>query len=134
MPAVPAFFVPEAAPGGQEDTYADFAKWCGQSVPEIALRIYSITFIHDEEEWTATVGETLHGMGRPKRGRRSATSERTVSLSDPAMVLAIFPGNPYFVVTNHRINRNLRSAWESPFMAGRPNSVTYFSRPSGAAG
>ncbi len=43
------------------------------------------------------------------------------------MVLAIFPGTPFKVVTNHRIPGNVRSAWENPFMAGEPKSVAYFS-------
>lgn len=47
-------------------------------------------------------------------------------LSDSAQVLAIFPGNPYLVVTNYRITDGVRSAWENPFMAGRPTSVTFF--------
>lgn len=125
---MPQFFVPGSNPDNCEETYASYAKWCGKSVPPSTQRLYSITYVHNGDEWVATVGETLSGKGYPKQKRRGNAHQRTMFLSDPAMVLAIFPGDPYFVVTNHRIAGNLRSAWENPFMAGRPTSVTYFSR------
>lgn len=56
-------------------------------------------------------------------------TERLQSVSDPALVLAIFPGIPYMVVTNHRIAGNVGSRWENPFLAGTPESVTHFTNP-----
>ena len=42
-------------------------------------------------------------------------------MSDPAVVQAIFPGDPYVVVTDKRPIGTARSKWENPFMAGRPS-------------
>ena len=56
--------------------------------------------------------------------------ELTVSVSIPAMVLAIFPGDPYLVVTDHLLgNTSVGSHLENPFPAGRPRSVVRFSVP-----
>jgi hypothetical protein len=131
MPA-PPFFVPGANPETQESIYAALAKFCGSTVPVIEQRIYSITYVHDGEEWTATVGEALRGRRHSTTRRRGQRLERTERLSDPAVVLAIFSGSPFMVVTNERIPGSVGgvgSAWESPFMAGRPKSVTYFGEP-----
>lgn len=127
MSEVPAFFVPAATPKNLESTYVEFARWCDRPVPPFQERIYSITYIHDGEQWTATVGESLRGTRRRTvRSGRSRT-ERTIPLTDPAIVLAIFPENPYVVVTNHRFVPSVRSAWENPFYVGNPQSVVYFS-------
>lgn len=126
MLGVPQFFIPGATRKDQEELYATYAKWCDRPVPTAAERIYSITYVHEGDHWTATVGKTLSGTGRAKKTQRGSPSERPRFLSDPARVLAIFPGNPYLVVTNYRIAASVRSAWENPFMAGRPTSVTYF--------
>ena len=126
MDQVPTFFVPAATLETQESVYAGFAEWCKCSVPKLEQRVYSITYIHDGEEWTATVGERLHGIRRRTSRSRGKTIERTIRLSDPALVLAIFPGEPFMVVTNHRIAGNVGSAWENPFFAGQPRSVSYF--------
>jgi hypothetical protein len=118
--SAPAFFVPAADSDNEESVYAEFADWCGRPVPSRGERIYSITFIHDGVEWTATVDEQLQGFERGTTPRK-----RT---SDPALVLAIFPGNPYMVVTNHRVAENVGSKWVNPFLAGEPKSVTYFTK------
>ncbi len=127
MPEIPTFFVPAATSENQESVYASFAEWCKCAVPALEKRIYSITYIHDSEEWTATVGESLRGIRRRTSRSGGRKVERTSHLSDPAIVLAIFPGSPFMVVTNHRIAGNVGSAWENPFFAGTPTSVTYFS-------
>jgi hypothetical protein len=129
MKQTPAFFLPVATPETQEEMYADLAKWCHRSVPNIDKRIYSITYFHDGEEWTATVGESLRGVRRRTTRSQGKKIERTQPVSDPATVLAIFPGIPFMVVTNHGIEDNVRSAWVNPFMAGQPNAVSYFSVP-----
>lgn len=123
----PAFFVPAATPENQESVYADFAKMGRSSVLPVSQRIYSITYTHDGEDWTATVGEHLKGVGYKSSRVKGKKIERELRLSDPAVVLAIFPGNPYIVITNHHIAGNVGSRWENPFMAGVPHSVTYFS-------
>lgn len=128
MAAAPPFFVPAATTDNQESVYAEFARWCSRPVPSLERRIYSIAFVHDGEEWTATVGETLRGKRFRTTHSRGMKIEREQPVSDPAIVLAIFPGIPYIVVTNHRIGgRNVGSRWENPFFAGEPDSVTLFS-------
>lgn len=128
MAEAPHFFVPAATIEDQESVYADFARWCGRVVPSPNRRIYSITFIHDGEEWTATVGEPLRGKRFRTSRSRGMGIESEQPISDPAIVLAIFPGSPYMVVTNHRLGgRNVGSRWENPFFAGEPESITYFS-------
>ena len=127
MEKPPAFFVPAATPENQESVYAELAKMGRSSVPPDSSRIYSITYTHDGEEWTATVGEKLKGVRYKTSRAKGKKIERVLQLSDPAVVLAIFPGNPYIVITNHRIGVNVGSRWENPFMAGVPDEVTCFS-------
>jgi len=126
MSEAPPFFVPIVKPEDQETVFSRLARLSSCALPSPRKRIYSITFRSNGERWTATVGQTLRGVRYRtvrRRGERSDIEER---LSDPATVLAIFEGSPYMVATDHRILSNVGSAWESPFMAGEPTSVTYF--------
>ena len=87
-------------------------------------RIFSIVYMHDGVERTATVREQLHGSKTTtKRGRESRSRH-----SDGATVLAIFSGNSYRVVTIASPFGNKRSVWANPFMAGEPKRVTLFAR------
>ena len=126
MGDTPEFFVPMVPTKNQEEMYSQLAQWCHQPVPEPQDRIYSITFVHDGEEWTATVGEYLRGVKYRQSRSKGHKVEQRVPLSDPAIVLAIFPGNPFVVVTNHQIAGDIDSAWENPFLAGEPISTTHF--------
>ncbi len=124
---IPTFFVPAAMEDTQEQEYATFAERCNRSVPHYKERIYSIIFIHDGDEWTATVGEKLHGIKERKTRGKQGWKYSQREVSDPAVILAIFPGNPFMVVTNHRIGgRDVGSSWVNPFMAGIPSSVVHF--------
>jgi hypothetical protein len=123
----PGFFVPDVPPENQEAVYAELAKLSRSAVPSVERRIYSITYRHDGEDWTATVGENLKGVRYRTVRVKGQKVERMERLSDPAIVLAIFTGHPYFVVTNHRLAGNVGSRWENPFMAGVPDTVIYFS-------
>jgi hypothetical protein len=134
MHEAPRFFVPTVIPAvkadNQESAYAELAKWCRRPVADPEKRVYSITFVHDGERWTATVGESLRGRRIRRTRSRGTRVEREESVSDPAVVLAIFAGVPYMVVTNHRLaEHRVGSAWENPFLAGEPESVTYFPSP-----
>jgi hypothetical protein len=126
MTNAPKLFVPAATAENVEKVYAGVAEWCRRPVPSLPDRIYSITYTHDGEEWTATVGEPLKGVRHRTTRSRGKRIEHTSQLSDPAIVLAIFPGNPFMVVTNHRIAANVGSAWENPFLAGMPTRVILF--------
>jgi hypothetical protein len=123
------FFVPHANSDEAESVYEGFARWCGVDVPSANRRIASITFTHDGAQWTATVGEQLRGSITRRRRRKAGTVDVTTPLSDPAAVLAIFAGNPYFVVTDGRPLGGVVSGWVNPLMAGRPTAVTYFEAP-----
>ena len=118
------FFIPEVDAGELEDVFSKLAELCHRPVPPIRERVRRITFVHDGEEWNAAVGRALRGhrvrVTRGKHGRR----ERPSPLSDPAIVLAIFPGDPYLVVTNGGAGSGSR--WANPFMAGIPTSVELF--------
>lgn len=123
----PQFFVPATSAQNIDSVYAEFARMCSCAVPHPDRRIYSIIFSHDGERWTATVGETLSGVRTETKRQKGSVVERLQRLSDPAVVLAIFPGVPYMVVTNHGIAGNVGSRWTNPFLAGQPQSVEYFS-------
>lgn len=126
MSQAPVFFVPAATAETQESVYANFANWCGVSVPPATKRVFSIVFRHNGEVWHATVGETMHGTKYSTHKVKGKKVERSQAVSDPALVLAIFPGSPFMVITNHRIAGNVGSRWENPFLAGEPESVTHF--------
>lgn len=122
------FFLPSAPADKQEETYAGLAKLVGRPVPSSDARIYSITYIHDGAEWIATVGEKLHGhtIADPRARAKKRRTEKPVG--DSAVVVAIFPSVPFLVFTDGGHGAGGRSAWENPFMAGQPISVTYFDR------
>lgn len=126
----PYFFVPGATSDNVKKVYADFSEWCGCPVPPQEERIYSITFVHDGEEWTATVGKTLSGKTLPNPRSRRKRTHHVRKLGDPATVLAIFAGVPYSVVTNHRLAGSVGSAWENPFLVGNPKRVICFEQLS----
>jgi hypothetical protein len=128
MAQAPAFFLPPIAhydASEQDAAYVEIAEKCGRSVP--AQRVYSITFRHDSDDWTATVGERLTGSKTQQIGPKDNSTEQTTPLEDAATVVAIFPGTPYLVVTDSGIISGGRTTWENPFYAGTPTSVTYFS-------
>ena len=128
------FFVPGATPDAQEAVFAELARFAKQPVPSQSERVYSITYDHGGGEWRAIVGETLRGVRRKRIRIRSkgTTVEREIPIYDAALVLAIFPGTPYFVVTDSRPIGRVRSALWNPFLAA-PKSVTRFSPPRGYA-
>ena len=129
MNQAPSFFVPAATAENQESVYAEFARRCSAPAPPLEQRIYSITFGHDGEVWTAAVGETLYGIRTKKTKSKGKTIERELAVSDPATVLAIFAGSPYQVVTNQGIGGSVGSKWANPFLAGQPRSVQHFTTP-----
>jgi hypothetical protein len=120
------FFVPNAHSEEAESVYEGFARWCGVEIPPPERRVASIEFTHDGARLTAAVGDQLRGSRTRRRRRKAGTVYVTTPLSDPATVLAIFAGDPYFVVTNARPLTSLVSGWVNPFMAGRPISVRHF--------
>ena len=132
MTESPAFFlpvIPGVATPDAEAEYARLAEACGSPVPPIGQRIYSISCVHDGERWTATVGQRLKGTRHKiiRHRKTKTTLEYDIPLDDCAVVVAIFPGVPYRVVTDSGRTNGGRSHWENPFFAGNPG-VTYFSQ------
>jgi hypothetical protein len=120
------FFVPfTTSMADAEAAYEQLAKMCHRAPPPKDQRIYSITFSHNGQIWEATVGQRLRGREVKTTKAKGVRREHEISLSDPAVVVAIYPGAPYFVATALEPNTG-RSAWENPFMAGQPSSVAYF--------
>jgi hypothetical protein len=123
MSAAPTFFVPPPGNGAPALTYAELAKFAQVAVPPDNQRVYSISYTHDGETWTSTVGQASRGIRRRTVGRGSTRREYEEHVSDPAIVLAIFPGNPFVIVTNHLPGMGVRSTWANPFYMG-PNSIS----------
>lgn len=126
IPDTPQFFVPDVKDANKELVYTSLAMWCGVPVPNIGKRIYSIVFSHNDETWTATVGETLRGIRNISTKSQGIKVELSQVVTDSALVLAIFSGVPFIVVTNHNILGDVGSHWSNPFFAAEPISITYF--------
>jgi hypothetical protein len=118
-PVTPAFFVPEVPPERTEaEWYALLAGVAQVPIPPPAQRVYSITYTHNGETWTSTVGERSRGTRTREVGRGRARRSHTTALNDPAIVLAIFPGNPHVIVTDKDLVRQVYSDWANPFLMG----------------
>jgi hypothetical protein len=128
VPTAPAFFVPATSAGEEEPLYARWAAESHLPVPSVKDRVYSITWMHNgTDQWVVTVGEYLAGTRIMTTGRGRYKIEHKLPIEDAARVLAIFPGNPYMVVTDEGASAGRRSYWQSPFVAGNPSRVEYFS-------
>jgi hypothetical protein len=125
MSSSPEFFVPGTDSETAEAVYAEHARMCGRSIAPPGKRIFSIVFTSNNEEWTATVGEPLTGVFRRVTQVGAKKLELVQKLDDPAIVLSIFSGDPYRVLTNDLPHAPVRSTWDNPFMA-TPTAVTYF--------
>ena len=120
------FFIPNTPSENAEVLFVQWAGWCRVAVPPPDERVYEIEWTHDGDNWIATIGRQLRGRRIRRRRRKQGTVDVTQPLSDPATVLAIFPGDPYFVVTDARPVGSVVSEWANPFMAGRPSAVRRF--------
>lgn len=121
MTETPQFFVPLVPSEDHEKCYQDMAKAIGQAAPALGKRVYSITFTHNGETWTATVGETLVGSAIKSRRVRGKKVEREIQLRNHSTVMAIFPGLPFHVWHDGASN-----VWANPFLTVEPRSITYF--------
>jgi hypothetical protein len=82
------------------------AKGSECDVPPIGKRVFSISFEHGGIVWIATVGRNLRGR-KPVLIKHKETG-RWRDIRDTALVLAIFPGEPYCVVTYPGSNSHFR--------------------------
>lgn len=124
---MPPFFVPDCDEADWENLYVKLALVAGRAPCDPERRIRAIDFVHDGWTWTAEVGSQLRGTIARERRVRGTTVARSEHKTDPATVLAIFPGTPWIVVTNAWSDRKVVSYWVNPFLAGQPASVKYFS-------
>jgi len=122
------FFIPGTSPEETEATYEQYAALAGSVPLPVDERIQSISWEKSRvETWTAEVGKKLSGRIDEVNGKGASRHEHSTRLSDSATVLAIFPGDPYMVVTDKGINPDVRSGWANPFMASNsPTSVKRF--------
>ena len=121
-----AFFLPRASDDEQaERLYDALAEFAGCEPAPPGRRVHSISFSQDGAQWTAEVGEELHGVRTTQQLRRGELIERTEQLSSSSRVLAVYPGTPFVVVTDAQPITSTPSEWANPFTA-QPDRVTYF--------
>jgi hypothetical protein len=113
-----------------ETVCSQLADACLCAVPFRGERIREIHCTQNGDYWVATVGEKPHGRRVRLRRRKGGNVEVTTPVTDPATVVAIFPGATYYVVTNARPIGPVISNWLNPFIAGRPTAVYRFDLPA----
>lgn len=119
---MPLFFVPGVPEDEQEAEYQRLAG-AVHGVPGAPdRRIYSLTWRHTDDVWTATVGETLRGTRTIIKGRGRNQTSREVPVHNESTVLAIFDGGP----TPQIVHDNKSRYWNNPIMTGKPLGVIYF--------
>jgi hypothetical protein len=108
MSTPPQFFLPATSRIDHEAAFAHIAKGLNRPVPAVGERVYWVIFESDGTLWKATVGERLQGRKpRMLKGKNGGGWEDWW-FDDPALVLAIFPPVPYFVVVLPDINSHFR--------------------------
>jgi hypothetical protein len=107
MNSAPEFFLPPTSFVGQEDSFVYMARGLNRPVPPIGERVYSISFESDGTLWIATVGERLRGQ-KAKVIRGKTVGWEDWWFDDTALVLAIFPPVPHFVVVLPDIHSHFR--------------------------
>ena len=128
----PEFFVPGAKPDEQEAHYVRLASGCHCAPPPLKMRVYAIEFTNDGTDWRAGVGERLTGSKQVLVRVKGKMIEQTVDKSEQVMVVAIFPGNPYVVVTRPVLDGVNGSAWENlSYLTGTPTKMMHFRPPRG---
>jgi hypothetical protein len=124
-----AFFVPGTSDSDQaERIYEALAEFAGCEPAPRDRRVRSIAFPEDGAGWVAEVGSELAGQRTTRQLRRGELLEHTEILTATACVLAVYPGDPFVVVTDAQPITGLASEWANPFPA-RPDRVTYFDAP-----
>jgi len=105
------FFLPVTSEDEYEQRYVELARFAGASVPVPEARLWTVQWEYNGEVWEATVGELLVRV------------KPTPRVQDSAAVMAIFPGNPYLIVTSAQPLTSLRSSWNNPISAGIPPQI-----------
>lgn len=121
---MPSFFIPLVDAAHQEEAYHGMAAFVGGVPLPSHERIYSITFRHDGEVWTATVGERMKGKATATSavGRERAEPDPLRWSADT--VIAIYAGGtvPY-LIAHDGAGRN---RWNMPIWVRDVLNVTTF--------
>ena len=126
------FFLPRATDDEQaERLYEALAEFAGCAPAPADRRVRAVAFDSGGARWTAEVGEELSGLRTTRQLRRGEVLERTEHLTSPTRVLAIYPGEPYVVVTDAAPITGAPSEWANPFTAA-PGEVRLFDAPGPA--
>jgi len=140
------FFIPGVDDDEVEEHLAKLAEFAGRPIPAPDERVRLIEWVHDGVRWTGEVGEQMVGY---KQRVGYSTPEAALAIlpagivmgdeekqiawmervTDPATVLAIFPVEPWIVVTDKAPLGSAPSKWENPFMAGLPTRIGFFPTP-----
>lgn len=124
---MPAFFVPFKEPHEADAAFDSLAKSAGfEATLPRAKRIHLLRFAHNGEMWTAEVGKRLHGRRQGEILIAGKPVRRECETSDAAVVLAIFPGSPYVVITDGGRAECRLSRWSHQFTVGRPVQIVRF--------
>jgi hypothetical protein len=127
MPTIPTFFIPGVPQDAQEEVLARLAQLRHVPVPLLPERIFMLTWEHNSEEWTAVVGETLRGIRLRYPKSRRKPIERGLPVSDSAVVLAILPGEPFFIETDGGRSQGVATRWSNPILARDIKASEHFS-------
>ena len=123
---MPTFFLPRAADDDQaERLYGALAEFAGCEPAPPGRRVRSVAFTHEGARWVAEVGAELRGERRTSSLRRGELVEHTETLTDPARVLAVYPGTPHSVVTDAQPITGTASQWPNPVPV-TPDAVELF--------
>ena len=125
MSSPPEFFLPAMSHLDQEAEFARIANGLSRPVPAIGERMYWISFESDGTLWKATVGERLKGR-KPKMVKGENVGWEDWWFDDSALVLAIFPGVPFFVV----VLPDVHSHFRDEAFGATPVGSERFSHPS----
>ena len=122
-----SFFLPRSTDADQaERLYEALAEFAACEPAPAGERVQAIGFTQDGADWTAEVGEELTGRRTTSTLRRGELLEHTEELTTGTLVLAVYPGDPFVVVTDAAPITGARSEWANPFSVSNPGRVTLF--------
>ncbi|MET3768978.1 hypothetical protein ABIB15_001664 [Marisediminicola sp. UYEF4] len=136
--AAPPYAGPQDAglPDADEAAYRRLAELAGAAPAESGRRIRQVAFKVGRESWTAEVGRKMAGTRPEHRRRKGEFTTTTEKLSGPAVVLAIFDGTPFSIVTDaepatsapagSETSAPEPSSWPILVLVDKPSRVAYF--------
>lgn len=119
------FFVGGVAETDAEAEYLRLAKTAGADAASSGRRVRQIFFRIGRESWVATVGQSPAGTRPVHRRQKGQLATTTEKLADESIVLAIFAGDPFLIVTTAAPAGAAESRWTGPVPA-KPSKIVYF--------